>query len=97
MRITTLRLMNFKRFTDLTIAGIPETARLVLVVGPNGSGKSSLFDAFLQWHRSKAGFGFDGDESYYRKDKTSQFDWNQVAEVDLAGVNRPGIAGGLLV
>jgi predicted ATPase len=46
MRITNLELKNFKRFTDLTIDGIPEKAKLVLLIGSNGSGKSSVFDAF---------------------------------------------------
>ncbi|MVT09591.1 AAA family ATPase [Chitinophaga tropicalis] len=46
MRITKLELGNFKRFSDLTIEGIPATSKLVLLIGSNGSGKSSVFDAF---------------------------------------------------
>ncbi|GEP97182.1 AAA family ATPase [Chitinophaga cymbidii] len=46
MHIRSLRLENFKRFTDLTIQDIPEQAKLVLLIGSNGSGKSSVFDAF---------------------------------------------------
>jgi AAA15 family ATPase/GTPase len=46
MRITRLQLKNFKRFTDLSIDGVPKEAKLVLVIGSNGSGKSSIFDAF---------------------------------------------------
>jgi hypothetical protein len=46
MRIQSLQLKNFKRFTDLTITNIPETAKLVLLIGGNGSGKSCVFDAF---------------------------------------------------
>jgi predicted ATPase len=46
MRIASLTLQQFKRFTDLTIADLPESAKLVLLVGANGSGKSSVFDAF---------------------------------------------------
>ena len=46
MRITKVELKNFKRFTDLTIDGIPTDAKLVLLIGSNGSGKSSVFDAF---------------------------------------------------
>jgi AAA15 family ATPase/GTPase len=46
MRITNLKIENFKRFTDLSIEQIPESAKLVLLVGSNGSGKSSVFDAF---------------------------------------------------
>ena len=47
MRITSLHLTNYKRFTDLRITDIPESARLVVLLGPNGSGKSAVFDAFL--------------------------------------------------
>ncbi len=46
MRIKEVRLKDFRRFSDLTIKGIPETTTLVVLVGPNGTGKSSLFDAF---------------------------------------------------
>ena len=46
MHITRVELKNFKRFTDLTIDGIPNDAKLVLLIGSNGSGKSSVFDAF---------------------------------------------------
>ncbi|MBI4660542.1 MAG: AAA family ATPase [Verrucomicrobia bacterium] len=46
MRIASLTLKTFKRFTDLTIAEVPASAKLVLLVGSNGSGKSSVFDAF---------------------------------------------------
>ena len=46
MKIKSMHLKNFKRFSDLTIDCIPESAKLVLLVGANGSGKSSIFDAF---------------------------------------------------
>ncbi len=45
MKIKSIHLKDFKRFTDLTIEGLPETAKIVVMVGPNGSGKSSVFDA----------------------------------------------------
>jgi predicted ATPase len=89
MRITSIRLRNFKRFTDLRIHNIPETAKLVVVVGPNGCGKSSLFDALLQWYRSKTGFGVHTDELYYRKTADAPFGWNESVEVSLAGAVSP--------
>ena len=45
MKIKSIHLQDFKRFTDLTISELPETAKLVVLIGPNGCGKSSVFDA----------------------------------------------------
>jgi predicted ATPase len=83
MKIKSVRLKNFKRFTDLLIHNIPSTARLVVVVGPNGCGKSSLFDGLLQWYRHSAGFGGGGEEAYFRKDSQYPYVWNQSVEVAL--------------
>lgn len=89
MRITSIRLRNFKRFTDLVIRDIPETAKLVVVVGPNGCGKSSLFDALLQWYKVKVGFGINNDELYYRKSNDLPFGWSESVEVTVAGNTTP--------
>ena len=51
MRIKSIKIKDFKRFTDLTIQNIPQTAKLVVLVGPNGCGKTSVFEAFNQWYR----------------------------------------------
>lgn len=83
MKIASIRLKNFKRFTDLAIRNIPETAKLVVVVGPNGCGKSSLFDAFLQWYRAKASFGGGAEEIYYRKNSEEPYHVIQAVTVDL--------------
>src|SRR2546422_633424 len=83
MRVASIKLKNFKRFTDLLIRDIPRSAKLVVIVGPNGCGKSSLFDAFLHWYRHRAGFGISSDQQYYRKDPLETFDWSQVVEVIL--------------
>lgn len=72
MKIKSIHLENFKRFTDLKISEIPETAKLVLLIGSNGSGKSSLFDAFDWLNKGVAkGMPGYGDEaiSYYQKFK----------------------------
>lgn len=71
MKIKEIRLEKFKRFTDLTITGIPQTARLVILVGPNGCGKSSLFDAFKAWHLGK-GYNNIADGDYCKKDQTER-------------------------
>ena len=74
MRIKNIRLRNYKRFTDLTIADVPETARLVVLVGPNGSGKSSVFDSFLLKASTAVGnYRLSGDRGqYYEKVAQSQ-------------------------
>lgn len=96
MRVESVILTNFKRFTSLTVKDIPATARLVLVIGPNGSGKSSLFDAFLQWYRREARFGFTGDDDYFRKSPEAPFDWQRHVQVKLHG-NPPFHKGCLYV
>lgn len=53
MKIKSIQMKRFKRFTDLTIKNIPQTAKLVVLVGPNGCGKTSVFEAFNQWYRMR--------------------------------------------
>jgi predicted ATPase len=89
MKISTVHLRNFKRFSDLKIRNIPQSAKLVVVLGPNGCGKSSLFDAMLQWYRQNAGFGVHNDEKYFRKDVTQQFNWNQSVLIETHENERP--------
>ncbi|CAM3534700.1 AAA family ATPase [Aequorivita lipolytica] len=87
MKIREIKIKKFKRFTDLTISEIPETARLIVLVGPNGSGKTSLFEAFNHWYKL-AGYnkadnseqnyfekkeGLPSDGQWYRNKVTIQF------------------------
>ncbi len=65
MKIASIHLQNFKRFTDLKIQNIPATAKLVVLLGPNGCGKSSVFDAL--YHKSRPGHGPYNDHKYYPK------------------------------
>lgn len=96
MRIESIHLKNFKRFTNLLIHRIPNTARLVVVVGPAGCGKSSLFDALLLWYRQKVGFGIYTDELYFRKDPQQPFTWPESVLVTLHGGVSPK-RGGLYI
>lgn len=48
MRIQNVRLVQFKRFDDLTIDLGSTPAKIIALLGPNGCGKSSIFDAFEQ-------------------------------------------------
>lgn len=68
MKIKEIHLSNYKRFTDLTITGLPTTTKLVVLVGPNGCGKSSVFDAFKTWHLYKA-YGNGSDNDYCKKNQ----------------------------
>jgi len=69
LRIKSIHLNDYKRFSELSITDVPETARLVVLVGPNGSGKSSIFDAFISKARAEiANFQLAGElEQYYEK------------------------------
>ncbi len=66
MRIKNVRLRGFKRFTDLEIADIPESAKMVVMVGPNGSGKTSFFEAFNHFYQMKV-FNIIGEYNYLYK------------------------------
>ncbi|MDA1141998.1 MAG: AAA family ATPase, partial [Planctomycetota bacterium] len=85
MKIIEVHLNNFKRFTDVTISGIPRTAKLVVIIGPNGCGKSSLFDAFHQWYNGKSGTGYDSDLAYYRKSKDETYNHNTNVQITFDG------------
>ena len=93
MRIKSVRLKNYKRFTELTIADLPETARLVVLVGPNGTGKSSVFDSFLLKAKAAVNnFRLSGDtEEYYDKVSQSRTTHEVAARV---GIEFHGVGGG---
>ena len=67
MKIKSIHLQNFKRFTDLKIQNIPPTAKLVVLLGPNGCGKSSLFDALHQKSYEYRRIGYQLDPDYHFK------------------------------
>ena len=67
MRLKTVTIKDFKRFTDLTVRNIPESARLIVLTGPNGCGKSSFFDAFRIWYNINAEQSVPWEQDYHRK------------------------------
>ena len=69
MKIASIHLQNFKRFTDLKIKNIPPTAKLVVLIGPNGCGKSSIFDA-LHYSYGRRPSRRSSDNDYYSKIST---------------------------
>ena len=83
MRIRSIHLKDFKRFVDLTIEDIPDTAKLVILVGPSGSGKSSLFEAINVWGKDRNYSQYD-PEYYLREGKLT--DPNLRLRFDSLGV-----------
>ena len=67
MKVKSIHLSDFKRFTDLTVDRLPATARLIMLLGPNGCGKSSLFDAFYQKTFEYRSVGRSNDPDYFWK------------------------------
>lgn len=74
MKIKSLRLKNFKRFTDLTLQDIPENTKLVLLIGANGSGKSSVFDAFAFVAIDRKSNRNPLENPYYHKNKETNIE-----------------------
>ena len=74
MKIKSIHLQNFKRFTDLKIQNIPPATKLVVLLGPNGCGKSSLFDALHQksYEYRRIGYQLDPDYHFKMSPLTSQ-------------------------
>ncbi len=72
MKIASIHLQNFKRFTDLKIESIPATAKLVVLLGPNGCGKSSVFDALHEKSYEYRRLGRIEYPDYYSKIPTQR-------------------------
>jgi AAA15 family ATPase/GTPase len=85
MRISQISFKNFKRFTDLEIAEISHSAKLVLLVGPNGCGKSSVLDGLHHWNRAQSGQGYGGDDAYFKKDPKNPRSWKELVSVVCHG------------
>lgn len=82
MRIKEIRADKFKRFTNLTIKNIPQSAKLVVLLGPNGCGKSSLFDAFKTWHKVRA-YGYGENDGYYKKEQEDDRPAYDLVKIDF--------------
>lgn len=86
MRVASIHLRNFRRFSDLTITGLPESARLIVLAGPNGVGKSSFFDGLQTWYRLAAWNSGHGSKEYNAKvGAEDQSEWYQRVTVNLHG------------
>ena len=85
MKIDSVSLKSFKRFTQLDIRGIPQGANAVILVGPNGCGKSSIFEAFFQFFRARVGVNQRVDESYFNKGEESIGDSRRHIDIQFHG------------
>lgn len=91
MRISSIHLANFKRFTNLQIEGIPPSAKLVVLVGPNGCGKSSLFEGLNHFYRAETGHGINHELDYALKEVTAPHNWNAIIQARFH--DHPSIRG----
>ena len=66
MKINRVEIKGFKRFTNLTVENIPETAKLIVLVGSNGCGKTSFMESLHHFQRMHGGWGI-GDFNYLVK------------------------------
>lgn len=83
MRIKSIHLKKFKRFTDTVIQNIPQSARLVVLAGPNGSGKSSIFDGMHTWHGAQ-GAPMSWDVTYGLKaGETNSGNWQDHVTIEF--------------
>ena len=96
MRISSVKLFEFRRFANLEISDIPSTAKLVVLAGPNGSGKSSLFDAFLTQYRAINGYGWSGDKKYYDRTENTAAQATKRITIETHG-SQPLVRGSVYV
>lgn len=86
VRVASIELRGFKRFANLTIVGLPASARLVVLAGPNGFGKSSLFDGLQLWAAvNHGGRSITPYNEYYDRPRGSGFSGSGDQEVWAAG------------
>jgi AAA15 family ATPase/GTPase len=100
MRIKSVELTDFKRFTHLLVDGLPDTAKLVVLVGPNGSGKTSFFEALNHFYKY-SGYQNIGKSHYLLKTDSNiecnNDNWVQKAQklvsIEFHGINYPHTFG----
>ena len=100
MKIKKIELNNFKRFTHLSVEGIPGTAKLVVLVGPNGSGKTSFMESMNHYYKY-TGYSDVGDYHYLSKtgniENINRFQWieraSKLVDIDFYDIDLPKSIG----
>jgi chromosome segregation ATPase len=88
IRLKSIEAVDFKRFSNLTVQNIPESAKLIMLAGPNGSGKSSFFDAMNTWHRHNWRQQGAWDAEYHRKTSSVKTDsWQNDVTVEFHNID----------
>ena len=88
MRLKSARMLNFKRFVDLTIHDLPSDAKLIVLLGPNGCGKSSLFDAFQRRLKVDQFFGMSEElKRYYQRAESEAVSESDEVDLEFHGSN----------
>ena len=67
MNFKSATIQNFRRFKHLTVQGIPDKVRLIILAGPNGCGKSCFFDALNTWYNWTSGKQRSWEMDYHGK------------------------------
>ncbi|MCE0721842.1 AAA family ATPase [Legionella resiliens] len=90
MRIKSIKLDHFKRFSNLTISLGENPKKIIALVGPNGCGKSSIFDAIEE--KAKDFRGGSADHTYLYKGiylgTSDAYDRNRCIQIETDRGNR---------
>ncbi|MDC1069077.1 AAA family ATPase [Candidatus Kapabacteria bacterium] len=87
MKLKSIELTKFKRFTHATITELPESAKLIILIGSNGSGKTSVLEALKQWSSRYGSTNFNSDASYLGKENNNfNNTWNKDIKVNFHGI-----------
>ena len=84
MKISKVKIKDFKRFKDLTLDLGNTPAKIIALVGTNGCGKSSVLDAFIACGRDHGGYvgDFSTPKIFYRTDNKNAYELISIEYLD---------------